>query len=235
MHKFVINTKPITDIFFDLDHTLWDFEKNSALTFKLIFDKLNIELTIEDFLNHYTPINHACWKLFRENKISERELRIQRLIKTFKKINFKIKKNQIEEISSLYISHLSSFPYLFDGTHDLLKMLKNKYKLHIITNGFEEVQHFKIVNSGLNTYFQNVFTAEKIGFKKPNPKIFNVALKIAQTSARASIMIGDSLEADIQGALDVGMQAIHFNSHNEKKHKHCPIVNSLGEIDQFFI
>ena len=146
-----------------------------------------------------------------------------------------MKKNEIEEISTLYISHLSSFPHLFDGTFDLLNLLKIKYRLHIITNGFDKVQHFKIANSGLQIYFQNIFTAEKIGFKKPNPEIFKIALEIAKTTPEASIMIGDSFEADIQGALNMGMQAIHFNSHNEKSHNHCPIVNSISEISQFFI
>ncbi len=79
----MINTRKISDIFFDLDHTLWDFEKNSALTFKLIFNQLNFRLNIEDFLFHYIPINHSCWKLYRENKISQKELRIQRLLQTF--------------------------------------------------------------------------------------------------------------------------------------------------------
>lgn len=230
----MINAKPISDIFFDLDHTLWDFEKNSALTFKLIFNQLNYSLKIEDFISYYTPINHACWKLYRENKISQQELRFQRLFQTFKKIKFEIKSNQIKVISDLYINHLSSFTHLFNGTHELLQQLKNKYKLHIITNGFEKVQYFKIANSGLKNYFKYVFTAEKIGYKKPHPQIFKTALEIAQTSASNSIMIGDNLEADIQGALDVGMQAIHFNSHDEIEHNYCPIVYSIGEINQFF-
>jgi putative hydrolase of the HAD superfamily len=231
----VINTKIIKDIFFDLDHTLWDFEKNSALTFKFIFNQFNFSLDIENFLIHYTPINHACWKLYRENKISHKELRIQRLVQTFKKIKFDISLKQIEEISELYITHLSSFTYLFDGTLDFINGLKNKYKLHIITNGFEEVQNFKVVNSGLKTYFQNIFTAEKIGFKKPHPRIFLTAIESVNTSAYNSIMIGDSLEADIQGALDVGMQAIHFNTHNELEHNQCPIVYSMDELNQIFI
>ena len=100
---------------------------------------------------------------------------------------------------------------------------------------FEEVQNFKVVNSGLKTYFQNIFTAEKIGFKKPHPRIFLTAIESVNTSAYNSIMIGDSLEADIQGALDVGMQAIHFNTHNELEHNQCPIVYSMHELNQIFI
>ncbi len=227
----MINTESLTDIFFDLDHTLWDFEKNSALTFKLIFDQLDFSINLDDFLLEYTPINHAYWKLYRENKISQDGLRINRLTHTFETINFDVNRSQIKEISELYIRHLSSFPHLFDGTHELLNNLKKQYRLHIITNGFEQVQHFKIKNSGLEPYFDNTFTAEKVGYKKPHPQIFQTALKIANTSNNTSLMIGDSLEADIEGALKVGMQAIHFNSHAEEEHKKCPIIYSLADLD----
>jgi len=230
----MIDSKVITDIFFDLDHTLWDFEKNSALTFELIFNQLNFSLDCEEFLRYYVPINHACWKLYRENKIDQKELRIRRLSETFQALNREVSTSQIEEISNIYIKNLSSFPHLFDGAHELLEHLKKKYKLHIITNGFEQVQHFKITNSGLASYFEHTFTAEKIGYKKPHPKIFQQALQKAQVTPENALMIGDSLEADISGALHLGMQAIHFNSHNEPEHTHCPIVYSLSEINQLF-
>ena len=106
----MINTNSLTDIFFDLDHTLWDFEKNSALTFQLIFDQLGFSLNVDKFLLIYGPINHALWKLYRENKISQDELRINRLTHTFEAINFDIDRTQIKEISELYITHLSTFP-----------------------------------------------------------------------------------------------------------------------------
>ena len=227
----MINTNSLTDIFFDLDHTLWDFEKNSALTFQLIFDQLGFSLNVDKFLLIYGPINHALWKLYRENKISQDELRINRLTHTFEAINFDIDRSQIKEISEFYITHLSTFPHLFDGTHELLKNLKKDYRLHIITNGFEQVQHFKIENSGLQPYFENTFTAEKVGFKKPHPQIFQTALELANTTHNTSLMIGDSLEADVEGALNVGMQAIHFNSHAEEEHQKCPIVYSLADLN----
>lgn len=120
----MIHKERITDIFFDLDHTLWDFEKNSALTFELIFKELDLGLEVNDFLSHYTPINHACWKLYRENKISQIELRTQRLENTFGMLEYEISTDQIQEISELYINNLSTFPHLFDGTHQLLAALK---------------------------------------------------------------------------------------------------------------
>ena len=102
----MINVNRISDIFFDLDHTLWDFEKNSALTFELIFSKLNCKVEINDFLAHYNPINQNCWRLYRQNKISQKELRIQRLVQTFNALNIKIKVKELKEISNLSLIHI---------------------------------------------------------------------------------------------------------------------------------
>ena len=230
----MINVNRISDIFFDLDHTLWDFEKNSALTFELIFSELNCKVEINDFLAHYNPINQNCWRLYRQNKISQKELRIQRLVQTFNALNIKIKVKELIEISNQYIENLSKFPYLFEGANDLLKHLKKNYRLHIITNGFDRVQNFKIKNSGLKPYFNFIFTAEKVGFKKPHPKIFETAMNTVGSTPYSSLMIGDTFEADIQGALKLGMQALHFNSHNEPEHKRCTIIYSLKDIQQIF-
>lgn len=226
----MLDKKQITDVFFDLDHTLWDFEKNSALTFEKIFDKLNIDLNLDNFLLTYNGINHQYWKLYRENKISQEELRSLRLIKTFQAIDFDFDPTKIDLISDLYISNLSTFSNLFEGATSLLKGLKDKYQLHFITNGFEVVHNLKIKNSGLHSYFEKIFTAEKVGYKKPHPIIYEHALNQTKTLPENSIMIRDSLEAEILGALNIGMYAIHFNSHNEPRHDHCPMVLNLHQI-----
>ena len=230
----MINTHSVTDIFFDLDHTLWDFEKNSGLAFNEIFIELNFPFSLDVFLKFYNPINHAQWKLYRENKITQEDLRFNRLNKTFEKLNYSASIGLIDKISEQYITYLSTFPHLFEGAIELLEALKSRFKLHIITNGFDKVQHFKIENSGIKSFFEFVFTAEKVGFKKPHPEIFIQSLKTVNTTAEASIMIGDSFEADILGALNQGMQAIHFNSHNEEVHTKCPIVYSLAELKALF-
>ena len=230
----MINTHSVTDIFFDLDHTLWDFEKNSGLAFNEIFIELNFPFSLDVFLKLYNPINHAQWKLYRENKITQEDLRFNRLNKTFEKLNYSASIGLIDKISEQYITYLSTFPHLFEGAIELLEALKSRFKLHIITNGFDKVQQFKIENSGIESFFEFVFTAEKVGFKKPHPEIFIQSLKTVNTTAEASIMIGDSFEADILGALNQGMQAIHFNSHNEEVHAKCPIVYSLAELKALF-
>lgn len=230
----MIPKEQLTDIFFDLDHTLWDFEKNSALTFDFIFKELNLSIDLKDFLNHYNPINHYYWKLYRENKISQEELRFNRLAKTFETLKFDIAHPQVNQIAALYIEKLSTFTHVFEGAHELLQNLSKDYSLHIITNGFESVQHYKLANSGLQPYFEFTFTAEKVGFKKPHPKIFETAIQATQARVEHSLMVGDSLEADIEGALRCGMHAVHFNSHNESEHHKCPIVYSLNELNQMF-
>ena len=226
----MINKNRITDVFFDLDHTLWDFEKNSALTFEKIFDELSLDLNLNKFLVTYEMVNHEYWKLFRENTISQNELKYKRLIKTFQAINLELEPKILAIISDKYILYLSTYSNLIKGAISLLKYLKRKYNLHVITNGFETVQQKKIINSGLSTFFENIFTADKVGYKKPDPIIFRHALDHTQTFAHNCLMIGDSLEADVLGALNIGMQAIHFNSHNEPSHNHCPIVQNLDQI-----
>ena len=229
----MINKTHITDIFFDLDHTLWDFEANSLATFSEILADNDFPFETATFMEAYSPINHAFWKLYRENKITTEELRFVRLQKTFEAIKQPQNPEMINALSDAYINQLSTHTYIFEGAIELLEYLKPNYRLHIITNGFENVQQKKMANTGLAPYFDVVLTAEKAGVKKPHPVIFEQALSMAQTTASKSMMIGDSYEADIEGAIALGMQAIQFNSHNEPWHTHCPVVNNLSEIQQY--
>ena len=128
----------IKHVFFDLDHTLWDFDKNSGLTFEKIFKLNTIEVNLDDFLRVYEPINFKYWKLYREEKVTKSNLRYGRLRETFDKIGVKVEDEMIYHLSESYIDHLSTFNHLFDGTFEILNYLKDKYQLHIITNGFEE-------------------------------------------------------------------------------------------------
>ncbi|WP_298514406.1 YjjG family noncanonical pyrimidine nucleotidase [uncultured Kordia sp.] len=223
----------ITDIFFDLDHTLWDFEKNSGLTFKKILSDNNVDIEIERFLAVYVPVNLEYWRLFREEKISKKELRYQRLSKTFKALEYEASDDLIDLLSVQYIEFLSTFNHLFEYTETLLGNLKERYKLHIITNGFREVQRKKIKASGIFEYFEHIVDSESVDVKKPNPKIFEHALELANVAPENALMIGDSFEADILGALKVNMKVIHVDF--DKKHKHllCPIVHHLTEIEKF--
>jgi putative hydrolase of the HAD superfamily len=220
----------VTDVFFDLDHTLWDFEKNSALTFEKIFKHNEVDVLIADFLDVYIPINLEYWKLYRDEKVTKSELRYQRLKKTFDAIEFSVSDSLINTLSEEYIEHLSSYNHVFPHTFEILDYLKPKYRLHIITNGFQKIQDKKLKNANLYDYFEQIVNSEMAGVKKPSPKIFELALNLAKTKAKNSVMIGDNLEADILGAQALGFYTIHFNAHKESEHNYCKMINSLNEI-----
>tara|TARA_B110000046_G_scaffold186039_1_gene231707 strand:+ start:6380 stop:7063 length:684 start_codon:yes stop_codon:yes gene_type:complete len=224
----------IQHVFFDLDHTLWDFEKNSDLAFKKVFDKQNITIDLNSFLTVYKPLNLQYWKLYREEKISKDELRYGRLKNTFDAVNYAITDDLIDVIAVEYIDSLPDFNHLFEYTFEILEYLKDKYQLHIITNGFEEIQIKKMESSNILHYFNSVITSESVGVKKPNPKVFYHALEVANAKKENSIMIGDNIEADVLGAINIGMQAIHCNFEQEKVvDLNIISIASLLEINQY--
>ena len=225
--------KRISDIFFDLDHTLWDFEKNSMLTFAKIFTENQIRVKLNSFLEFYVPINLEYWKLYREERISKEDLRYQRLKRVFDALDYSVDDDLIHSLSEQYIAQLSSFNYLIPNTVDILEYLKPNYRLHIITNGFEEIQTKKLRGSNIYHYFDKIVNSEMAGVKKPNPRIFKLALDMASVNADNAVMIGDNIEADILGAQAVGLNTLHFNAHNDPMHDHCEMIHDLVEIKSY--
>jgi YjjG family noncanonical pyrimidine nucleotidase len=205
----------IKHIFFDLDHTLWDFEKNSGLAFEKIFQELNFDINSQQFMDIYNPINVAYWKLYEKNEIDQETLRISRVKDAFEALNYSLTLDEINIISNLFIEYLTLNNHLIEGTIETLEYLKGKYVLHIITNGFSFVQDVKLQKSKLYKYFVTITNSEAAGHKKPHENIFNHALTIANASKNESIMIGDSFEADVLGALNFGIKAVYFNPTNE--------------------
>lgn len=205
----------ITDVFFDLDHTLWDFETNSALAFRKVFHTHDIDVEVERFIALYVPINLKYWDLYRNDLVTQAELRHRRLKDTFDSFDYEISDEQINFISEKYIEYLPQFNHLHDGTIEVLEYLKPKYNLHIITNGFDQIQYRKMKNSDIDHYFQTVTNSEMAGVKKPNLKIFEHALSLAKANKSNSIMIGDCIDADVRGALNAGMTAILFNENKK--------------------
>lgn len=220
----------IDHVFFDLDHTLWDFEKNSALAIETIFNKHGINVDLQLFLFHYVPINIKYWEWYRVDKITQLELRLGRLKDTFELLNFEIDDDKIIFLSEEYIEYLPKFNHLFDGAIEILDYLKPKYNLHIITNGFQEIQDNKLKNSNIDHYFTTITNSEMAGVKKPNPKIYDYAITEAKASKSNSIMIGDCIDADVKGALNFGMQAILFNIDPSKSYDNIKQVSHLLEL-----
>jgi len=225
--------KLIKHIFFDLDHTLWDFETNSDIAFETIFKKHEVKVDVQKFLNYYRGINEQYWKLYREEKITKEELRLGRLKDTFVKIKQTVNLQLLESLSVDYINVLPHNNQLFEGTHEILEHLYVNYKLHIITNGFNEVQYKKMENSGLSKYFDKIITSEDAGVKKPNPIIFEYALFQTKATSAESVMIGDSWEADIMGAKDAGFDVIFCNFNAQPVSENIKSVTNLIEIKRY--
>jgi putative hydrolase of the HAD superfamily len=204
-------------IFFDLDRTLWDFDNNFIETFKEIFIKFSLEQngipSLEAFTKTYTEHNDRLWDLYRNDKISKEELRDTRFIITLN--DFGIDNVSLaNEISEEYIFASPRKGILIPGTIEVLEYLKTKYHLHIITNGFEEIQKVKMEYAGLNGYFENIVTSEEAGSKKPDTGIFNYALEKAGAEVNESLMIGDDFNVDIIGATAIGMDTVFYDPHN---------------------
>ena len=206
---------PYKDLFFDLDHTIWDFELNSKETLWDLHLKYELEAKgITDFdgyFEKYSAHNHRLWDRYTKGFIKQDELRWKRIYLSL--LDYKIADEALsKEMSSDYLAILPNKKNLFPYTIEILEYLKSKqYKMHLITNGFESVQFKKIENSNLAPYFIEVITSEASNSLKPQVAIFEYALAKSNASLESSIMIGDNESADIQGAINVGMDSIFVN------------------------
>jgi putative hydrolase of the HAD superfamily len=203
------------DLFFDLDHTLWDFETNSKECIQELYKRYELEnlgiLDFDGFYSTYSAHNHRLWDRYSKGFIKQEELRWKRVYLSL--LDFKVANEKLaKEISNAYLEILPDKTHLFPYTIEILDYLKNKdYRMHLITNGFESVQFKKINNSGLAAYFIEVITSEASNSLKPHKDIFEYALKNANASVSESIMIGDNESADIQGGINIGMDTIFVN------------------------
>lgn len=206
---------PYKDLFFDLDHTLWDFETNSKETIQELYITYHLaDLGIVDFngfYDTYSAHNHRLWDRYTKGFIKQEELRWKRVYLSL--LDFKVANEPLaKEIAQAYLEILPNKTHLFPYTIDILTYLKQKeYKMHLITNGFESVQFKKIKNSGIADYFTEVITSEASNSLKPHKDIFEYALKNTNAKIAESIMIGDNESADIQGGINIGMDTIFVN------------------------
>lgn len=207
--------KPINDLFFDLDDTLWDFQKNSALTFALIFEKQSLSMNLPEFMAAYSPINEAYWRRYREGEVNKATLRLGRLTDTFKMLKKEVSVDLVTRLSADYNLHLADFNHLLPDTETTLSYLSKRYNLHILSNGFGAGQRLKMKNAGIEAFFNSVTTPDEAGAKKPNPVIFNTALVRAKAAKESSVMIGDNLAVDVRGAEQAGFYPIYFNPYED--------------------
>lgn len=225
-------------IFFDLDHTLWDFDKNAEETIYELFvtyklDHLGVR-SADSFIETYTRNNHLLWAQYHVGKITKQQLRETRFKKTF--VEMGVDENLIPtSFEEDYVRICPTKTNLFPYAYDILSYLKEKYHLHLISNGFKESTQCKLANTGLENYFENIIISEIVGVNKPDKAIFQHALDLAKGQVSESVMIGDSIEADIRGAVNFGMDAIFFNPNKiempeDVRHQ----IHDLSELKQIF-
>jgi putative hydrolase of the HAD superfamily len=223
-------------VFFDLDHTLWDFETNSKETLYDLYHELQLHNAgipeFEHFHSTYHHHNTIFWDRFRKGYITREELRWKRMWRTL--LEYKVTNEKLARaLSERYLEILPTKKNLFNDTMEILDYLKGKgYPMHLITNGFEKTQYAKVRNSGLEPYFTHIITSEAAGIMKPHVAIFEYAVKVAGTTASDSIMIGDTLDADIEGGNNAGMDTVYFNPLVPASGKIIPtfVINTLREL-----
>ena len=226
--------KTYKHIFFDLDHTIWDFDKNAEETLHELYaiHKLN-DLGLqsaESFIEAYTRNNHQLWAQYHVGAITKDYLREARFRTTFLELG--VQPDVIPEgFEDEYVKLCPTKTNLFPDAHEVLTYLKSKYILHLISNGFKESSETKIAGSNIGQYFDQIIISETVGVNKPDPAIFQHALNVSGAKKEESLMIGDSIEADIRGALNFGMDAIFFNALNVEKPADVPVeIHELKEL-----
>ncbi len=223
----------IKHIFFDLDHTLWDFDTNAYHTLDELFHEFGYDRKLpcssDEFIQVYQRINDEQWALYRNGDITKDILRTSRYRLTFEHFGYT---NEAEagQFGDLYIQRCPRKTALCDGCIELLDELRPKYDLHIITNGFSEVQPVKMRESGLDSYFKVTMTSERADCKKPGAPIFLKAMDEAGAQAHSSIMIGDSFEADVIGAENIGMKAVLYDPNDKYPEVLDRKINHLSQV-----
>jgi len=223
-------------IFFDLDDTLWDFQSNSERVLKELYEefdlgkKLNSELHV--FLEEYKRVNLRFWSLYGQGKIDKTYLREQRFRETFKRFNYESPTDN-SALTHEYLLRAPRGNRLKEGCTEILEYLSKQYSLHIITNGFREIQGVKIDSGGIRDYFQHIIISEEHGLNKPNAEIFRLAEQLSGADTSECVMVGDNIENDVLGAIRAGWEAIHLDNDNSADYNGIRIIELL-ELKKFF-
>ena len=228
----------IRHIFFDLDNTLWDHRRNAYLTLKEIFkreevsDKFNLDF--EEFHTEYFTINERLWEQIRDGEIDKDYLRKHRFYDTF--LFFGIDDFELSEtFENQFLDEILNYNDLVEGAFDLLEYLSDKgYKMHILSNGFKEVTAKKCELSGIKNYFQTITSADEIDIRKPQPEVYDYALKKAGAKVEESMMIGDDWIADVEGGKSFGLEVVFFDVFNDNfEAEGVKVIKKLVELKDY--
>ncbi len=206
--------KKYQHIFFDLDHTLWDYEANASLALKELYDHYQLGekgmFSHAELVQTFFDVNDILWDDYNHHRIQRKDIRERRFPTIFKRLGLAVE-DRPEHIEKEYVALAPTKEKMFPGAHEVLEYLSESYELHIITNGFNDIQATKMASSGIDHFFDVIITSETAGFRKPDPRIFQLAMDKAGTKAAESLMIGDNLAADIGGARNFGIDQVFFN------------------------
>lgn len=210
--------KQYAHLFFDLDHTLWDFRGNSRETLRELHDLEKLSALgvaqVDEFIEVYEEVNHAMWAKYSAGRMEKAVLRVLRFRDTL--LRFGIRDGRLaDRLANHYLDLSPRKPLLMPGAGQLLKDLHGHYRMHIITNGFDEVQHIKLQCSGIDHLFDVVLTSERAGAHKPDARIFEEALRRTKASVAESLMVGDNVLADMLGARQAGWDHAHYHAETE--------------------
>ena len=227
------SVKPYAHLFFDLDHTLWDFRGNSRETLRELHTVESLSAAgiaeAAEFIEVYEEVNHAMWAQYSAGRMEKEVLRVLRFRDTL--LRFGIRDGRLaDRLANAYIDLSPRKPLLMPGAAQLLGDLHGRFKLHIITNGFDEVQHVKLRCSGIEHHFDVVLTSERAGAHKPDPRIFREALRRTKASAQESLMVGDNVLADMLGARQAGWDHAHYHAETEADPLATYRVGHLDEL-----
>jgi putative hydrolase of the HAD superfamily len=223
-------------IFFDLDHTLWDFDTNAKASLTDIYGEFclaeKVTQDFDTFYQKYLHHNKILWERYQNGFITAEELKWRRMWRTM--MEFKVGDEVLaKNISARFLEILPVKDGMFPHAYEILEYLKNKdYQIHLITNGFEKTQWSKIRNSKIDHFFTHVITSEASNSMKPEKEIFDFAMNQSGALLHESIMIGDNLDADIQGAMNAGMDNVfvnHIDVTTDKKPTY--IITHLKELE----
>ncbi len=225
--------KKYKHLFFDLDHTLWDYDKNAAITLQEIFEehKLGSHFSsLEAFVNAFHHANDKLWHDYNHGRVDKEHIRKNRFKMVLKgrKVDDEVARS--EQMSSYFLHQCASKGHLIDHTIDLLEYLAPKYEMSIITNGFDETQWIKLKTSGISDYFVHVITSESAGHRKPAVEIFDHALELSGTAPHEVLMIGDNPATDIAGAHAAGWKAVWYNPSEPNKVSQAEQIRHLSEL-----
>lgn len=230
----------IKHIFFDLDNTLWDTDKNSKLTLKNIYENLKIEekyqLQFSDFYISYYNRNENLWSLYRQDKVSKADILEKRFRDTF--LQFHINDPAIwDYFNANFLTQIMENNNLIEYAEEILKYLKTKgYQLHVVSNGFIIQTEQKVQETCIKDYITTLTSGEEINKRKPAKEVFELGLKKAHALVNESAFIGDDWEADVLGSQRIGMYPVYFNYKKEDHYKNAeiPIIKNLLELKNIF-